>query len=392
MNAVGIVAEFDPFHNGHRYLIEYAKKYADVTVCVMSGNFVQRAVPALLPKRARAESALLGGADIVLELPFVYAVSSAEYFAANAVKILCDFGCNKICFGAENDDRERILKAAEYLLTDEYENALKENLKKNIGFATARQKAFDESGIDFDISQPNNILAVEYAKEIIKNYPDVEILPLKRNSVSHDSDQTQGEFASASLIRERFLNDESYREFVPESAFKIYSECRQTGSYADFDRFTLAVLSKLRNGYTEQDGKLNAFMTDELYARMKKHLLSSKSLLELYENMKVKHYAHSRIRRAILCEFFEITGEDIETPPAYIRVTGFRKEKENEFRLLAKSAALPVVTSASDIEKLGSPEAKRLFEIEAKSTDIYSLCLNKPKECSLEYSSPIIKI
>lgn len=389
MKTIGIVAEFDPFHNGHRYLINKAKEYADTVVCVMSGNFVQRAVPALLPKEERVRAALLCGADIVLELPFVYAVSSAEGFAKNAVRILCEFGCDYICFGAEDNDREQILKTAEYLNSDNYKNEIDSELKQNISFPAARNELLIKNNINYDIGKANNILAVEYTKEILKNYPTVKIVPIKRKNAEHLSADSKDGFASAGAIRKAFLNGDDYKSLVPENCFEIYQKNKQIGNFSDFDSFSLAVLSRLR---TKSELKRNAYMTEELYSRMKNALTSCTSLNELYDKMKVKHYTHSRVRRAVLCEYFDISAKDTEILPQYIRVLGFKSESSEKFGLLSKNSGLPVVSGFNEINKISSDMADRLFLLENNATDIFSLCLKTKRECGFEKKYAIVKI
>lgn len=389
MNTVGIVAEFDPFHNGHKYLIDKAKEHGDAVVCVVSGSFVQRAAPALLPARVRSLAALLNGADAVLRLPFVYAVSSAELFAASAVKILCGFGCNKICFGAETPDREKILKAAEFFNSEKYLQRLKKGLEKDEVFPVARQKALAEEGIDLDISHPNNILAVEYTKEVLKSFPEVDIIPVGRTVFNHNSTLTENGFASGSYIRELMRTGKVFSDFVPENVCELYSDCLRDGSFADFSKFSTAVLSKLRLGEGE---KLFANLNTELHARLKNSVGNARDLDELYVLMKAKHYTHSRIRRAVLSEYFEITDDDLKINPPYIGLSGFVKRNEDKIRELVRGASLPVVTSYSEIKKLESKDADRVFELEQKSTDIYSLCLSTPEKCGLEYTQGIIKI
>lgn len=166
MSVIGIVCELNPFHNGHKYLIDSVKQNGDTVVCVMSGNFVQRGEPAIFPKESRVKSALLNGADVVLELPFVYATASAEIFAYNAVKILNSFGCDKIAFGTENATIEKLNRIVDIISNENFDYELKKHLDSGESYPTARQNALNFFADDCDISLPNNILAVEYLKAI----------------------------------------------------------------------------------------------------------------------------------------------------------------------------------------------------------------------------------
>ena len=168
MSVIGIVCEFNPFHNGHKYLIDSVKQQGDIVVCVMSGNFVQRAEPAIFPKDVRVKAAILNGADIVLELPFIYATASAEFFAYNAVKILDSFGCDKLAFGTENASIEQLNGIVDILNDSCFNEKIKEYLQSGESYASARQSALNSYGNDFHIDMPNNILAIEYIKAIRK--------------------------------------------------------------------------------------------------------------------------------------------------------------------------------------------------------------------------------
>ena len=174
MSVIGIVCEFNPFHNGHKYLIDSVKQHGDIVVCVMSGNFVQRAEPAIFPKDVRVKAALLNGADIVLELPFVYATASAEFFACNAVRILDAFGCDKLAFGTEYATIEQLNKIVDTLNNDNFNDKIKKYLQNGESYASARHLALKAYGNDFDIDMPNNILAVEYIKAIRKINSKIE--------------------------------------------------------------------------------------------------------------------------------------------------------------------------------------------------------------------------
>ena len=388
MSIIGIVSEFNPFHNGHKYLIDAVKADGDIVVCVMSGNFTQRAEPSIFPKQARAEAALKNGADIVLELPFLYATATAELFAKNAVRILCEFGCDTIAFGAECEDTELLIKAAELMCESEFDIKIKENLQQGTSYPVARQKAFEQYAIDLDISTPNNILAIEYIKAVLSDYPEVKIKAVKRTGAEHDSDTASGEFASASYIREQIIDDSDYKKFVPENAALIYEKCKNEQTVCDYDKYEIALMSILRS---KEISSGVAYTDSELASRIDKAINSASTLEELYTAAKTKHYTHSRVRRAVLCRAFEISENDIKIPAPYVRLLGFNVESSSALGALSKACNLPVVGAYSDIKSIENKDAQRVFELESKSTDIYNLCNKASDSCSREQEYMIVK-
>ena len=391
MSVIGIVCEFNPFHNGHKYLIDAVRKDGDTVVCVMSGNFTQRAEPALFEKKYRVTAALKNGADIVLELPFVYATGTAEIFAKNAVKILCEFGCDKIAFGMENADSNALIKAADTVADESFEKSVEKQLKNDISYPAARELAFKQYGIDFDLSKPNNILALEYVKVLRKNYPDVSFIPVERKSVEHDSDVSVGRYASASLIRAMFEKGESISAFIPENAWDCLEECKENGEYVLGDSYSICLQTVLRNKLGEDGGNI-AYMTEELSNRIENALKTSKSLDELFDSAKTKRYTHSRVRRAVLSKAFGVTENDIKISAPYIRLLGFNRRAEAVLGERSRSSSLPMISSYKQLLALESADAARVAELGLRASDFYNLVLKTPKSCSTEMTRPIIKI
>ena len=221
MSVIGIVCEFNPFHNGHKHLIDSVKTDGDVVVCVMSGNFVQRGEPAIFPKEYRVKSALMNGADIVLELPFVYATASAEIFASSAVKILTSFGCDKIVFGTENTTLVQLENAVDILLSDDFDNKIKKHLENGVSYPIARQMAFNEYDCDCNISSPNNILAIEYLRAIRKNNYKIAPVIVNRRGADYNDDFAVDEYASATYIRNLVNENKDFKGYVPDNAYGI---------------------------------------------------------------------------------------------------------------------------------------------------------------------------
>lgn len=391
MSVIGIVCEFNPFHNGHKYLIDSVKSENDIIVAVMSGNFVQRGEPAIFPKETRVKAALLSGIDIVLELPFVYASASAEFFAFNAVKILSDFGCDKIAFGTENADIESLNNAVDILLKEDFDYEVKKYYSDGVSFPVARQMAFDKFNINCDISTPNNILAVEYIKAIRKLNAKIEPITVNRKGAGYNDTNAVDEFASATHIRQLIYNNESFEKYIPDYLLDLYNEDIKNGRYVSTDKFDLATFSILRS-------KLNDDLTDianmgeGLDNRIKSAVKNNTQLSKLYDDVKTKRYTHTRIKRAVLSLVLDVKACDLEISPPYCKVLGFNIKSSSIMGELAKNSKMPFVAVYSDIVNLNSENANRVFELENKSTDFYNLIMHNSSSCSTEMKFSPIKM
>lgn len=391
MSVIGIVCEFNPFHNGHKYLIDSVKGQDDIVVAVMSGNFVQRGEPAILPKETRIKAALESGIDIVLELPFVYATASAEYFAFNAVKILSDFGCDKIAFGTENADIESLNKAVDILLKEDFDNEVKKYYNDGVSFPVARQMAFDQFNIDCDISTPNNILAIEYIKAIRKLNAKIEPITVNRKGAGYNDTDAVDEFASATHIRQLIYNNESFEKYIPDYLLDLYNEDIKNGKYVSTEKFNLAAFSILRSKLNDNLEDV-ANMGEGLDNRIKSAVKNNTQLSTLYDEIKTKRYTHTRIKRAVLSTILDVKSTDLEIAPPYCRVLGFNIKASCKMGELAKNSKLPFVAVYSDIVNLSSKNANRVFELENKSTDFYNLILHNSASCSTEMKFAPIKM
>ncbi len=391
MSVIGIVCEFNPFHNGHKYLIDSVKSENDVIVAVMSGNFVQRGEPAIFSKETRVKAALLSGIDIVLELPFVYASASAEYFAFNAVKILSNFGCDKIVFGTENADIESLNNAVDVLMKDNFDNEVKKHYNDGVSFPVARQMAFDKFNINCDISTPNNILAIEYVKAIRKLNAKIIPIAVQRKGAGYNDIEAVDEFASATHIRQLIYNNESFEKFIPDYLLDLYNEDIKNGQFVSTDKFDLAAFSILRSKLNDNLSNV-ANMGEGLDNRIKSAVKNNTQLSKLYDEIKTKRYTHTRIKRAVLSTILDVKSTDLEITPPYCRVLGFNTKVSSKMGELAKNSKLPFVAVYSDIVNLESKNANRVFELENKSTDFYNLILHNSESCSTEMKFAPIKM
>ncbi|MBQ4645371.1 MAG: nucleotidyltransferase family protein [Clostridia bacterium] len=389
MSVIGIVCEFNPFHNGHKHLIDSVKQQGDVVVCVMSGNFVQRGEPAIFPKDIRVKAALMNGADIVLELPFVYATASAETFAYNAVKILDSFGCDKIAFGTENTNINNFDKIVDVLTDEKFDIELKKYLETGESYPSARQSALNKFIDNCDISLPNNILAVEYLKAIRKLNSKIQPISVNRIGADYNDDFAVDDFASATHIRSLIFENKSFDKFVPNNIIDLYHNAISTGKILSKDKYNVSSLSLLRSKIYEKSENI-ANMSEGLENRINDAVCNSVSLEEIYDFTKTKRYTHSRIRRAVLCYQFAITNDDLDINVPYCRLLGYNKNCKEIVGNLAGNCKLPFVVRYSDVLKYDNDIINRIYEIENKTTDFYSLVLNNPDVCSKEKTfSPI---
>ncbi len=390
MSVIGIVCEFNPFHNGHKYLIDSVKKDGDIVVCVMSGNFVQRGEPAIFPKEIRVKTALMNGADIVLELPFVYATASAEIFASSAVEILNSFGCDKIAFGTENATLKQLENAVEIILSEDFDGKIKKHLEEGVSYPKARQMAFEEYECSCDTVSPNNILAIEYICAIKKN--NYKILPtvVNRKGADYNDNFAVDEFASATHIRNLINENSDFKKYVPNNAYQSYKNALEEGNYLNLEKFNLSALSILRS-----KGEISpeiANMAEGLENRITSAIKCCSNLERVYEKVKTKRFTHARIRRAVLSAVMNVSSNDLKIPVPYCRLLGFNFNIGNILGDLAKKCGLPFVVNYSDILNLDTYNASRVFELENKSSDLYNLALEETEMCSTEKTYALIKV
>ena len=386
MRICGIVSEYNPFHKGHAHQIAEAKARlgeGSAGVCCMSSDFVQRGDAAILPKHLRAKAAVLGGADVVLELPAPYALRSAEGFAQSAVDILLGLGVlTDLSFGAEDADAGLLQETASLLLEHQTVQDTLLHLKTGISYAAARERALyarvkEKAEI---LQKPNNILAVEYCKALLRREADVNILPIARKGAGHD-EGAEGEFASASHIRQ-LLREGKFDEalpYLPESTAYILKEAMENGqALVSQDRLENAMLSTL----VRLTADVLAALPDAnegLDNRLLEAIRKGRSIEEICAQAKTKRYALSRIRRMVFCACLGITREESLTPPPYARVLAFSDKGREVLKLARKQATLPLITKPAHAFDLGG-DARVIFEREALACDLYHLALPNWKD------------
>ncbi len=401
----GIVAEYNPFHKGHHWMIQMLRRGGvSAVVCVISGNYVQRAEPALMPVHLRAQAAMAGGADLVLRLPTPWAVSSAEGFAQGSVGLLAALGCvDVLAFGAETPEVELLTDVAELLLVDDFSSLIRAELAKGKSYAAARAAAAELllPGAAQLLGSPNNILAVEYIKALRgKLRPALrDLLPpgtlsytlpvplaMPRVGAFHDGVPLDG-YASASWLRERVFGSDvqALSEWVPPECMPIYEKAQQTGEMIDVGKWEMALLSRLR-GKSALDFALHPGAGDGLESRMVAATKQATSLKQLFEIAKSKRHAHSRVRRLALSTGLNLPG-DMPMIPPFAHVLGANERGLALLRRAKKTAHIPLSTSLAKLTKL-SDEARRITEVEAAAEDLYALCQKNPSPGGASYTTP----
>lgn len=390
MNTAGIIAEYNPFHNGHAYHLHATRLMgATHTVVVMSGNYTQRGEAACFSKAARCRAALQCGADLVIELPLPFACASAQTFAKGAVALLQALGCvDLLSFGCECGDTEKIIRAARLLTAVDGSPELKEALKSGVSFPRARELALaqltsDEiSGI---LRSPNNLLAAEYVKALNRFGSTIRPMAVARERVGHDEGVPNGGFASASYLRGCFNSGNADMAFLlmPPKAAEIFRREINVGRapYLSANAQT-AILSYLRRLSTAQLRDLPD-VTEGLENRIREAVEASTSLEELLARIKTKRYTHSRLRRIVLSAYLGINSDYSRLTPPYIRVLGFNTRGREILSAAKHTASLPIVSRKADIEQLDD-FSRRVFALECLASDLYALCLPKPGACGSE--------
>lgn len=387
MFLTGIIAEFNPLHNGHKYLIDEAKKRGAVAVAI-SGNFVQRGDTAIAEKSVRCEAALKAGADLVIELPVLWSMSTAQNFSLGGVSLLKYCGCDEIMFGSEAGDIKVLEKAVDILLSEPFKEQLEKELKKGITFAKARENAAVACGADGEIFKgANNNLGIEYILASKQNGYDMAFSTVARKGAAHDS-LDEAEFVSASLLRQKLLKGEREfcKKYMDEDILSLFSEDR----LSDINRTDRAILSVLRSK-TKDELSLLPDLSEGVENKLFSAIRVAESVESLYNEIKVKRYTLARVRRLVLSAFIGATNDYFMKPPPYVRVLGFNKTGKQILSERLSCGVAPIITRTADTEKLDS-SAKRVFDTECRATDLYGLTVNKPLNCGIEYTRKIINL
>ena len=391
MKTAGIICEYNPFHNGHLYQIQKTREAgATHIICVMSGNFVQRGDVSIVPKQAKAQMAIDAGADLVLELPVVWSMASAELFAKGAVSILKNTGiCDLLSFGSECGDLAQLKKAAAAVRDSAVESKISSYLAQGISFVSARAKAVEEiygKDIEALISSPNDILGIEYLNALVGS--QIEPLVIQRDT-PHDKDNDSPFKKSAGEIRTLILTGEtSFKKAMPHSAYETLRQYAKLGqcpnTVEDLDKAIMAVLRRF-----EAEDFLNFSDVGEgLENRLYNAVRQSASVNEILLRAKSKRYTMARMRRILLNAFLGIGKGYSQSEVPYLRVLGMSEGGQELLAAMRESAQTPVIMRYADFQS-ASGVARKIFAFECKAADLYALSYQKPAPCGTEMTSAV---
>ncbi|MBR4628036.1 MAG: nucleotidyltransferase family protein [Ruminococcus sp.] len=396
MKVSGIICEYNPFHNGHLYHIrETRKNGATHIAAVMSGSFVQRGDVAIMDKLERARLAVRSGADLVIELPVQFCLSSAENFAAGAVYLLDALGAvDEISFGSECGSTELLSKALSAVESVSVEHADEIHAIMEKGYTYPRALTSVINGTDPEIgaviSEPNNLLAIEYMRALKKLSSSMKPFTVKRVKAPHDGELPSGEYASASYIRERLASEHSIAAISPYTTpmwTEAITAAHSRGEIAALSRLERVMLYKLRTTTPEEIASVNDVgqgLEHRIYgARM------AGSLDELLFTVKTKRYTMSRIRRIMLSLLIGITREDMKQLPPYGRILAFNERGREILARAKEHAAIPFAASIAKLSQLNET-AERFAELEIRASDVYGLALETVNSAQKDYRAKIM--
>lgn len=427
MKIVGLITEYNPFHNGHQYHIEKAKEVtgADTVIVVMSGDYVQRGTPSIMPKYIRAEMALRCGAGAVFELPVCYSTGSAEFFATGAISFLDRLNIvDSVCFGSEAGDLECLQKTAAILCEEpkEYKSFLQDNLRNGMSFPAARQKALSSymggSGCASLLNDPNNILSVEYLKALKKRNSSIKPYTIRRQGSNYHDTALNSSYSSASAIRSLLaysstaISTRSDRTFenthfsnilsqledqVPSCCLELLKDYHRIQYPVYQNDFSLIMKYKLLNK-SARDLTKYMDVSVELANRITNQLNNFFNYKQFCELLKTKEMTYTRINRALLHIMLGIKKNTVEEYTKggyhyYARLLGFRKDREKILSSIVKSSTLPLLTNLYNTDKIPEAGQKMLYH-DILASNLYKSVITDKFRTAFEneYKQAIIKV
>ena len=412
---LGIITEYNPFHNGHLYHLKESKKQTNCqySICVMSGNFTQRGSTSIIDKWSKAKMAIQNGVDLVIELPTLYAISSAENFAYGAIKVLDSLNIvTDISFGTESNNINLLDNISHLLLTEpeEFKALLNEELGKGVSFPKAREIACTKylqknspeniSLYNNILSSPNNILGIEYLKALKKLNSKITPHIINRIESDHNSLDIKNNIVSSSAIRNiisKNQNLEILKNLMPENSYNIFMENFESGHIVpDISGFEKEIIYSLRQMSTQDISKL-ADVKEGLEYKIKDAANSCNNLDTFFDIVKSKRFTHTRLQRILLYSLLNITKEDMllsKKITPYIHVLGLNSNGRNLLSQISKtSPELNIITSVKKFENTCTDiNLKHILEKDILATNIYTLAYTKNSFANLDYTTHLINI
>ena len=406
---LGIIAEYNPFHNGHMYHLQKAKEQsgAQYCICVMSGNFVQRGNTSIVNKWKKAEMALLNGVDLVIELPTIYSVASAEGFSLGAIKLLNNLKIvDAISFGTETSDFAALNNISSIVNEEpmKYKSILNSELKKGLSFPKARENALmlylnDNKRYDNILNTPNNILAIEYLKALKKIKSTIQPIPVKREKVYYNDKVIVDEFASATAIRKLLKNEEfsEIRKVVPKSTYQILKKETELGNVVlDLSRYEKEIIYNLRRMTVSEIAELPD-VNEGLEHSLKNAANYSNDITNLINIVKTKRYTVTRIQRILICALLGITKRDVgmaKKAEPYIRVLGFNKNGKKIISAIAnQNPKLQIIVSVKKfMENNTDKHLHTMISKDIFASNVYTLGCEYNSTANLDYTHKVVEI
>ncbi|GLO65891.1 MULTISPECIES: nucleotidyltransferase [Oceanobacillus] len=377
MDACGVIVEYNPFHNGHQYHISQARKASQSTciVAIMSGNFLQRGEPAIIDKFHRAKAALKGGADIIIELPYTFAVQNSDRFATGAIKTLHKFGVSSVCFGSESGSISPFLTAHKTIKKNNqtFDKMLKHNLTEGLSFPDAATAAYGTLGLtkgNLDLSKPNNILGFSYVKAIQEYAPSIKPLTIQRKNNDFHDESINGSIASATSIRKQLLQSESIdndvHNAIPIETFEqLQSYKEKTSIWHDFEKYFPFLRYRVLTMNIKELQDIQG-VVEGLEFRIQQTANDATSFLDWMRKIKTKRYTWTRIQR-IFIHILTNTKKDedyVDCSPTYIRILAMNKQGQQYINHHKKNVDVPIITSLANMNH-------SMLSIEERATKAY---------------------
>ena len=405
---LGIISEYNPFHTGHAYHIEESKKAVnpDYTVAIMSGNFVQRGDAAVVDKWSRAEMALKNGVDLVIELPLIYSISSAEYFAFGGVKLLDSFKMDTtLSFGSECGNISILSDIADVLVEepDEYLSILNHELSSGSSFPKARERALlmylnNLRKYANILSESNNILGIEYLKAIKNLKSNIKAITIQRKGIKYnDLSLDDNLFPSSTAIRHAISTNQEIKRFILGESYNVLTNKIKKGEFINgLSKYEQAIIYKLRSMSLEEIAMLPD-VNEGLENKIKKACDSCNTLDELIEQIKSKRYTHTRISRILLYALLNITKKDLEDSTKvvpYIRILGMNSNgKELISKISKQNKKISIITSPKKfLDTNKNKVLKNMIEKDMFASNVYTLGYSKNSKANLDYTNKLITL
>lgn len=362
---VGIIAEYNPFHNGHLYHLQKVKELfpKETITLVLAGNFLNRGDVSIINKWDKTQLALEYGIDLIVELPFVFATQSADIYAYGAIQILEHLHCDYLVFGSEMNNVKQLETLADIQLQNNYQESLRKYLKEGFNYPTSLAKALKEIS-DIEIKSPNDLLGLSYIKEIKRINSTIKPISIQRTNDYH-SLELNSCIVSASSIRNALQQNKDITSYVPQKSLP-YIRNISLNDYFPMIKHQI-IINKLTK-YQDIDEKLEHIL--------KKHIMHCQSIEELITSAKSKHYTYNKIKRCLVHILCSMPKKEYKL--SYIRILGFNDKGQAYLNKIKKQAQLPILTNYD-----------KLLDLEFQATKIYSLIY--PIDYNKELQKPIIK-